>query len=53
MYEVPLDNLDRKLHRRIRMKLADSCAELSKSIEQTDLRSYFTNGKKYLRSTLK
>ncbi|KAG1500701.1 hypothetical protein G6F47_006541 [Rhizopus delemar] len=42
MYEVPLDNLDRKLHRRIRMKLADSCAELSKSIEQTDLRSYFT-----------
>ncbi|KAG1160057.1 hypothetical protein G6F36_014030 [Rhizopus arrhizus] len=42
MYEVPLDDLDRKLHRRIRMRLADSCAELNKSKEQTDLRSYFT-----------
>ncbi|KAG1503022.1 hypothetical protein G6F46_002573 [Rhizopus delemar] len=41
MYEVPLDDLDRKLHRRIRMTLADSCAELNKSKEQTDLRSYF------------
>ncbi|KAG1458111.1 hypothetical protein G6F46_002123 [Rhizopus delemar] len=29
MYEVPLDDLDRKLHRRIRMTLADSCAELN------------------------
>ncbi|KAG1034691.1 hypothetical protein G6F43_013359 [Rhizopus delemar] len=27
MYEVPLDDLDRKLHRRIRMRLAGSCAE--------------------------
>ncbi|KAG1498916.1 hypothetical protein G6F54_004749 [Rhizopus delemar] len=44
MYEVPLDDPDRKLHRRIRMKLADSCAELNKSKEPTDLRSYFTNG---------
>ncbi|KAG1047790.1 hypothetical protein G6F43_009784 [Rhizopus delemar] len=26
------------------MRLADSCAELNKSKEQTDLRSYFTNG---------
>ncbi|KAG1592376.1 hypothetical protein G6F47_009461 [Rhizopus delemar] len=42
MYEVPLDDLDRKLHRRIRMTLAGSCAELNKSKEQTDLRSYFT-----------
>ncbi|KAG1498599.1 hypothetical protein G6F54_004968 [Rhizopus delemar] len=33
MYEVPLDDLDRKLHRRIRMRLADSCAELNKSKE--------------------
>ncbi|KAG1580080.1 hypothetical protein G6F48_010694 [Rhizopus delemar] len=31
MYEVPLDDLDRKLHRRIRMRLVDSCAELNKS----------------------
>ncbi|KAG1043144.1 hypothetical protein G6F43_011729 [Rhizopus delemar] len=37
MYEVPLDDLDRKLHRRIRMRLADSCAELNKSKEQTGL----------------
>ncbi|KAG1553059.1 hypothetical protein G6F46_002985 [Rhizopus delemar] len=44
MHEVPLDDLDRKLHRRIQMRLADSCAELSESKEQTDLRSYFTNG---------
>ncbi|KAG1534428.1 hypothetical protein G6F49_012498 [Rhizopus delemar] len=29
MYEVPLDDLDRKLHCRIRMRLADSCAELN------------------------
>ncbi|KAG1050847.1 hypothetical protein G6F43_006913 [Rhizopus delemar] len=36
--EFPLDDLDRKLHRRIRMSLA----ELNKSKEQTDLRSYFT-----------
>ncbi|KAG1627783.1 hypothetical protein G6F44_012096 [Rhizopus delemar] len=35
MYEVPLDDLDRKLHRRIRMRLADSCSELNKSKEQT------------------
>ncbi|KAG1466648.1 hypothetical protein G6F55_000342 [Rhizopus delemar] len=42
MHEVPLDDLDRKLHRRIQMRLADSCAELSESKEQTDLRSYFT-----------
>ncbi|KAG1041265.1 hypothetical protein G6F43_012123 [Rhizopus delemar] len=42
MCKVPLDDLDRKLHRRIRMRLADSCAELNKSKEQTDLRSYFT-----------
>ncbi|KAG1051884.1 hypothetical protein G6F43_005933 [Rhizopus delemar] len=28
--EVPLDDLDRKLHHRIRMRLADSCAELNK-----------------------
>ncbi|KAG1582409.1 hypothetical protein G6F48_009178 [Rhizopus delemar] len=47
MYEVSLDDLDRKLHRRIRMKLANSCAELNKSKEQTDLRSYFTNGKTF------
>ncbi|KAG1574070.1 hypothetical protein G6F50_002297 [Rhizopus delemar] len=44
MYEIPLDDLDRKLHRRIRMRLADPCDELNKSKEQTDLRSYFTNG---------
>ncbi|KAG1489204.1 hypothetical protein G6F47_012160 [Rhizopus delemar] len=31
MYEVPLDDLDRKLHRRIRMRLA----ELNNSKEQT------------------
>ncbi|KAG1044536.1 hypothetical protein G6F43_011441 [Rhizopus delemar] len=37
MYEVPLDDLDRKLHRRIRMRLA----KLDKSKEQTDIRSYF------------
>ncbi|KAG1514674.1 hypothetical protein G6F53_003496 [Rhizopus delemar] len=36
MYEVPLDDLDRKLHRRIRMRLADSYAELNKSKEQAD-----------------
>ncbi|KAG1499531.1 hypothetical protein G6F46_001661 [Rhizopus delemar] len=42
MYEALLDDLDRKLHRRIRMRLADSCAELDKSKEQTDVRSYFT-----------
>ncbi|EIE76462.1 hypothetical protein RO3G_01166 [Rhizopus delemar RA 99-880] len=41
VYEVPLDDLDRKLHRRIRMRLADSCAELNKSKEQTYPRSYF------------
>ncbi|KAG1498964.1 hypothetical protein G6F53_011625 [Rhizopus delemar] len=35
IYKVPLDDLDRKLHRRIRMRLADSCAELNKSKEQT------------------
>ncbi|KAG1046497.1 hypothetical protein G6F43_011020 [Rhizopus delemar] len=35
MYETPLDDLDRKLHRRIRMRLTDSCAELNKSKEQT------------------
>ncbi|KAG1453718.1 hypothetical protein G6F46_006772 [Rhizopus delemar] len=28
MYEVPLDDFDRKLHRQIRMRLADSCAIL-------------------------
>ncbi|KAG1512685.1 hypothetical protein G6F52_010347 [Rhizopus delemar] len=33
MYEVPLDDLDRKLHRRIRMRLAGFCAELNKSKE--------------------
>ncbi|KAG1516319.1 hypothetical protein G6F53_002255 [Rhizopus delemar] len=38
MYEVPLDDLDRKLHRRIRMRLADSCSELNKSKEQTEKR---------------
>ncbi|KAG1628267.1 hypothetical protein G6F44_011957 [Rhizopus delemar] len=38
MYKFPLDDLDCKLHRRIRMRLAD----LNKSKEQTDLRSYFT-----------
>ncbi|EIE84384.1 hypothetical protein G6F55_001070 [Rhizopus delemar] len=48
MYEVPLDDLDRKLHRRIRMTLADSCAELNKSKEQTDLRSYFCKVKNLL-----
>ncbi|KAG1491058.1 hypothetical protein G6F52_013523 [Rhizopus delemar] len=42
MYEVPLDDLDRKLHCRIQMRLAGFCAELNKSKEQTDLRSYFT-----------
>ncbi|EIE84615.1 hypothetical protein RO3G_09325 [Rhizopus delemar RA 99-880] len=50
--EVPLDDLDRKLRRRIQMRLANSCAEF-KSKEQTDLRFYFTNGKKYLVCTLK
>ncbi|KAG1049070.1 hypothetical protein G6F43_008583 [Rhizopus delemar] len=40
MCKFPLDDLDRKLHGRIRMRLADSCAELKKSKEQTDLRSY-------------
>ncbi|KAG1040048.1 hypothetical protein G6F43_012370 [Rhizopus delemar] len=35
MYEVPLDDFDRKLYRRIRMRLADSCAELNESKEQT------------------
>ncbi|KAG1442365.1 hypothetical protein G6F55_012987 [Rhizopus delemar] len=40
--EFSLNDLDRKLHRRIRMRLADSCAELSKSKEQTGLRSCFT-----------
>ncbi|KAG1638162.1 hypothetical protein G6F44_009109 [Rhizopus delemar] len=45
MYEVPLDDLDRKLHYRIRMRLTDSCAELNNSKEQT-VRSYFTNDKK-------
>ncbi|KAG1544929.1 hypothetical protein G6F49_010948 [Rhizopus delemar] len=34
MYEVPLDDLDRKLHRRIRMRLADTCAELNKTKEE-------------------
>ncbi|EIE90494.1 hypothetical protein RO3G_15205 [Rhizopus delemar RA 99-880] len=29
MYEVPLDDLDRKLHCRIQMRLAGSCAELN------------------------
>ncbi|KAG1050342.1 hypothetical protein G6F43_007373 [Rhizopus delemar] len=43
MYEARLDDLDRKLHRRIRMRLANSCAELNNSKDQTDLRSYFTN----------
>ncbi|EIE91635.1 hypothetical protein RO3G_16346 [Rhizopus delemar RA 99-880] len=42
MYKVPLDDLDRKLHHRIRMKSTDSCAELNKSKEQTYFRSYFT-----------
>ena len=31
IYKVPLDDLDRKLHCRIRMRLADSCAELNKA----------------------
>ncbi|KAG1581663.1 hypothetical protein G6F48_009655 [Rhizopus delemar] len=35
MYKVPLDDLGHKLHHRIRMILADSCAELNKSKEQT------------------
>ncbi|KAG1039509.1 hypothetical protein G6F43_012486 [Rhizopus delemar] len=34
MYEIPLDDLDRKLHRRIRMRLADTCAELNKTKEE-------------------
>ncbi|KAG1498507.1 hypothetical protein G6F49_012317 [Rhizopus delemar] len=42
MYKVLLDDLDRKLHRRIQMRLANSCAKLNKSKERTDLRSYFT-----------
>ncbi|KAG1057673.1 hypothetical protein G6F43_000491 [Rhizopus delemar] len=33
--EFPLDDLVRKLHHRIQMTLADSCAELNKSKEQT------------------
>ncbi|KAG1032351.1 hypothetical protein G6F43_013793 [Rhizopus delemar] len=41
MYKVPLDDLDRKLRRRIQMRLANSCAEF-KSKEQTNLQSYFT-----------
>ncbi|KAG1056594.1 hypothetical protein G6F43_001539 [Rhizopus delemar] len=36
MYEVPLDDLDRKLHRRIRMRLAGFCAELNKSKEKEE-----------------
>ncbi|KAG1054639.1 hypothetical protein G6F43_003368 [Rhizopus delemar] len=32
--EFPLDDLDRKLHRRIRMRLADSCADLNKTKEE-------------------
>ncbi|EIE85500.1 hypothetical protein RO3G_10210 [Rhizopus delemar RA 99-880] len=43
MDEVPLGDLDRKLHRRIRMRLVDSCAELNKS----------KDGKKYLGCILK
>ncbi|EIE86253.1 hypothetical protein RO3G_10964 [Rhizopus delemar RA 99-880] len=35
MYEASLNDLDCKLHRRIRMRLAGSCAELNKSKEQT------------------
>ncbi|KAG1495164.1 hypothetical protein G6F47_009136 [Rhizopus delemar] len=35
MYEVLLDDLDHKLNRRIRMRLADSYAELNNSKEQT------------------
>ncbi|EIE81157.1 hypothetical protein RO3G_05862 [Rhizopus delemar RA 99-880] len=31
MYEAPLDDLDRRLHGRIRMRLAGFCAELNKS----------------------
>ncbi|KAG1564140.1 hypothetical protein G6F50_011314 [Rhizopus delemar] len=39
MYEVPLDDLDRKLHCRIQMRLAGFCAELNKSkdIDSLDL----------------
>ncbi|EIE88676.1 hypothetical protein RO3G_13387 [Rhizopus delemar RA 99-880] len=46
MYEVPLDDLERKLHRRIRMRLTDSRALLNNSKEQTD-QSYFTRYKMY------
>ncbi|KAG1054981.1 hypothetical protein G6F43_003029 [Rhizopus delemar] len=44
MYEVPLDDLESKLHRRIRMRLTDSRALLNNSKEQTD-QSYFTSTK--------
>ncbi|EIE83342.1 hypothetical protein RO3G_08047 [Rhizopus delemar RA 99-880] len=30
MYKVPLDDLGRKLHRRIRIRMTDSCAELKR-----------------------
>lgn len=40
-YEIPLDDLDRQFHRRVRMRLADSRAEYIRSKNQTDLRSYF------------
>ncbi|KAG1039944.1 hypothetical protein G6F43_012402 [Rhizopus delemar] len=49
--QFPLDDLDRKLHRRIRMRLAGSCAELNKSKEQTDLRSYSCKVKNLLRES--
>ncbi|EIE88644.1 hypothetical protein RO3G_13355 [Rhizopus delemar RA 99-880] len=41
MYKVPLNDLERKLHRRIRMRLTDYRALLNNSKEQTD-QSYFT-----------
>ncbi|EIE85871.1 hypothetical protein RO3G_10581 [Rhizopus delemar RA 99-880] len=37
MYKFSLDDLDRKLHRQIRMRLADTCAELSQKSKQFDL----------------
>ncbi|KAG1555013.1 hypothetical protein G6F47_007759 [Rhizopus delemar] len=48
--EFPLNDLERKLHRRIRMRLTDYRALLNNSKEQTD-QSYFT--RKYERSRYK
>ncbi|KAG1056100.1 hypothetical protein G6F43_001979 [Rhizopus delemar] len=48
MYEVPLGDLDRKLHRRIRMRLADTCAELNKTKEENRCSILFYKNKKFI-----